>query len=88
MFYLSTRGSKNKVTAAEAIVQGLAEDGGLFVPEVFPQVDAAALKEWRPLSYAALAGEILPLFLEEYDATFLRKAAGEAYETAFGNKGS
>lgn len=85
MFYLSTRGSKNKVTAAEAIVQGLAEDGGLFVPEVFPQVDAAALKEWRPLSYAALAGEILPLFLEEYDATFLRKAAGEAYETAFGS---
>ncbi|MBO5565330.1 MAG: threonine synthase [Lachnospiraceae bacterium] len=84
MFYVSTRGSKNKVTAAEAIVQGLSEDGGLFVPEAFPQVDAATLKEWRPLSYAALAGELLPLFLEEYDPAFLRKAAGEAYETAFG----
>ena len=83
MWYVSTRSSQQKVTAAEAIVRGLAEDGGLFVPEAFPQVDGATLKAWHPLSYAALAGEILPLYLEDYDTAFLRQSAKEAYEAAF-----
>ncbi|MBP3737284.1 MAG: threonine synthase [Lachnospiraceae bacterium] len=83
MRYISTRGNTETVSAAEAIVRGLSGDGGLYVPETIPQVSEETLQKWSGLSYAELAGEILPLYLPEYDPAFLKKAAKEVYETAF-----
>lgn len=54
MQYQSTRDSGLRVSAAEAIVRGLAPQSGLFVPEAFPKADLAA---WKNLSYPELARE-------------------------------
>ena len=57
MLFYSTRDKNNKKTVSQAIVQGLAEDGGLFVPEYFPQIDWKSLD--RNLSYPSFAAKIL-----------------------------
>ena len=58
MRFISTRG-KEKVTGAEAIVKGLASDGGLFVPETFPQVTTEELEQMGEMNYAERAAFIL-----------------------------
>lgn len=82
MEYTSTRSSALRASGAEAIVQGLAPDGGLFVPREFPQIDYRTLAE-KP--YPQAAAQIVGAFLPEYSADFLRAAAGEAY-ASFGSK--
>lgn len=57
MFFYSTRDQNNRKTASQAILQGLAEDGGLFVPEYFPQIDLDSLTP--DLSYPEFAAIIL-----------------------------
>jgi threonine synthase len=57
MLFYSTRNKENKKTVSQAIVQGLAEDGGLFVPEYFPQIDWKSLD--KNLSYSQFASTIL-----------------------------
>ncbi len=86
MRYFSTRDTnieKKTVSAAEAIVQGLAPDGGLYIPESVPQVD---YRQFKNLSYPELAAAILPYYLDDYDAAFLKQAAESAYAEAFGGK--
>jgi len=83
MNYFSTRNEKNLVSSAEAIVTGLAADGGLFIPEYVP---AVAMNGWEKLSYPELAAEILPYLLEDFDREFLRQAAHEAYGANFAGK--
>ena len=83
MKYFSTRNASEVVTSAEAIVKGLASDGGLFVPESIPTVKTEG---WSKLSYPELAAEILPYMLEDYDKEFLKKATKEAYGEAFNGK--
>ena len=83
MQYQSTRDAGLRVTAAEAIVRGLAPQSGLFVPESFPQAD---LEAWRQLSYPELAEKVLAGYLTDYSADFLRKAAQATYGDAFGGK--
>ena len=68
MLYTSTRNAALRVTASQAILQGISEDGGLFVPTEFPQADLASLKE---LDYCALVAEILSLYLTDYSKDFL-----------------
>ncbi|GHV38864.1 threonine synthase [Clostridia bacterium] len=63
MNFLSTRGSREKYSASAAIIKGLADDGGLFVPEHFPKFDIS-FNELKTISYPALAGKILSLFLD------------------------
>ena len=46
MYFISTRGGE-KVTGAQAIVKGLANDGGLFVPEKFPKITTEEMEKWR-----------------------------------------
>ena len=65
MKYRSTRGGEYKKTFREIVMQGLAKDGGLFVPEIIPQVDHNMLKQWTDLSYAELAIEIMALYIDE-----------------------
>ena len=57
MKYISTRGQTAPKSFSEVLLMGLAPDGGLMLPERYPQVDAAALQSWRNLSYAELAFE-------------------------------
>ncbi len=76
MLYTSTRNAALRVTASQAILQGISEDGGLFVPTEFPQADLASLKE---LDYCALVAEILSLYLTDYSKDFLLQAATAAY---------
>ena len=56
MQFFSTRDQNRKVTSSEAIAQGLSNEGGLFVPESFPQVDVKALCE---LDYPAMAAAVI-----------------------------
>ena len=83
MQFFSTRDKNRKVTASEAIAQGLSNEGGLFVPESFPQVDAKALCE---LDYPALAAAVVKEYLTDYSPEFLEKATRETYGEAFHGK--
>ena len=59
MKYLSTRGHADRKRFCEILLEGLAPDGGLYLPEQYPQVSRADLDAWRKLSYAELAFAIL-----------------------------
>lgn len=83
MQFFSTRDQSRKVTASEAIAQGLSQKGGLFVPESFPQVDVQAL---CGLDYPTLAAEILKQYLTDYSPEFLNSATQQSYGSAFGGK--
>lgn len=83
MQFFSTRDQSRKVTASEAIAQGLSQEGGLFVPESFPQVDVRAL---CGLDYPTLAAEILKQYLTDYSPEFLTSATQQSYGSAFGGK--
>lgn len=63
----------------DILLEGLAPDGGLAIPEALPQVDAATLKSWRSLSYADLAFEILRLFVTDIPQDDLRALTHAAY---------
>ena len=78
MRFISTRGDSVVNSAAEAIVKGLAEDGGLFVPETFPNVKDK-LSCMLDMSYPERACFVLKQFLEEYDEKDLLKACENAY---------
>lgn len=78
MYFLSTRGNE-RVTGAEAIVKGLASDGGLFVPETFPAVSREEFDALTGMSYPERAAFVLHKFLDEYDYKSLENACREAY---------
>ncbi len=83
MQYFSTRNQENVVSASRAIAQGLSEEGGLFVPEAFPQVD---VRHVLSLSYPEMAKAIVGSFLTDYDPAFLQNAAEATYGEAFSGK--
>lgn len=78
MKFISTRGNSKANCAAEAIVKGLAEDGGLFVPETFPSVKEK-LNDMLEMSYPERACFVLKQFLPEYDVKELLSACESAY---------
>jgi len=77
--YSSTRGSGVKLDAAQAIIQGLAVDGGLFVPDSMPKVDAAFIASLGELSYEERAAKVLGLFLTDYTADEIAGCVARAY---------
>ena len=81
MNYKSTRdkNGQNLKSAAEVIKQGIAEDGGLFMPESIPQIDGEFIKSLAGLSYIERAAKILSLYLSDYTYDELYKAASDAY---------
>ncbi len=83
MQFFSTRNHSRIVTSSEAIAQGLSDEGGLFVPASFPQVDVKAVCE---MDYPAMAAAILKEYLTDYSADFLKEATAATYGTAFGGK--
>lgn len=78
MNFISTRGAE-KVTGAQAVVQGIAGDGGLFVPEFFPAVTDAEIGEMCGYDYPERAALILHKFFGEYGLNELLSACREAY---------
>ena len=89
MHYISTRATHTppaeRKRFCEILLEGLAPDGGLYLPETYPQVDAATLTRWRGLSYADLAFEILSLYVDDIPADDLRALCRKTYtEAVFG----
>ena len=85
MKYLSTRGDKTERHFCDILLEGLAPDGGLYLPTAYPSVDAATLARWRGLSYAELAFEILSLYIDDISAADLKAITARTYtEAVFG----
>ncbi len=83
MKFFSTRDHDRIVTASQAIAQGLSDEGGLFVPERFPQVDVRALCQ---LDYPTLAAAVVSEYLTDYSKDFLAEATRTTYGEAFSGK--
>ena len=65
ILYKSTRSGEKPVRASEAILKGLADDGGLFVPERIPEMDKS-LKELSQMTYQETAYEVMKLFFTDF----------------------
>ncbi len=83
MKYVSTRNENDKITASQAIIRGLAPDGGLYVPETIPQVDEAFIRSLKALDYRGRAEKILGLYLEEFSEDELREIVAASYAENF-----
>jgi threonine synthase len=79
MKYLSTRGHPDRKRFCDILLEGLAPDGGLYLPERYPQVDSATLAKWRGLPYHALAFEILSLYIDDIPAADLKALCAKTY---------
>ena len=81
--YLSTRGASGRPGFGEILLAGLAPDGGLYLPEQYPTADASTLARWRRVltvdGYAALAADVLGLFIDDIPAADLRTLCEQAY---------
>lgn len=87
MKYISTRGDQTQRRFCEILLEGLAPDGGLYLPVSYPAVDAATLARWRTLPYADLAFEILSLYIDDIPAEDLRALVRKTYtREAFGTE--
>ena len=82
MLYVSTRNAQEKVTASQAVLQGLAENGGLFVPEQIPVLDVP-VEELAEMTYQETAYEVMKLFLTDYTEEELKKCIENAYDGKF-----
>ena len=79
MQYISTRGGMQPLPYCETLLEGLATDGGLAVPEVMPTVDGETLERWRALTYPQLATEVLGLFATDIPRADLARMTEAAY---------
>ena len=79
MRYLSTRGHAAPQAFCDILLGGLAPDGGLYLPESYPQISRAELDAWRQLSYADLAYEILSKFITDIPAADLKVLVAKTY---------
>lgn len=80
MKFISTRGSEKKVTSAQAISMGIADDGGLYVPESFPKIDNKELESMLGMSYPERTAFVLSKYLTDYDEKELLTAIEKAYK--------
>ncbi len=79
MRYISTRGGMPPKKFSEILMSGLSPDGGLAMPESYPQINAGELEQWRGMSYQALAFEILSRFIDDIPANDLRSIIERTY---------
>ncbi|HJD44300.1 MAG TPA: threonine synthase, partial [Candidatus Paenalcaligenes intestinipullorum] len=80
MHYISTRGGMAPQLFSDILLEGLAPDGGLAVPEQYPQIATDTLEQWRSLSYAELATEILSLYVTDIPRDQLAQLTAAAYD--------
>ena len=88
MKYISTRGDKTERGFSEILLEGLAPDGGLYLPTSYPKIDDATLTKWRGLSYAELAFEILSLYIDDIPASDLKALAAKTVQDRFLSTGA
>jgi threonine synthase len=91
MNYLSTRGHAERKKFSQILLEGLAPDGGLYLPEHYPHIDAAKLAQLRAVlqtkGYAALAFEILSLYIDDIPAADLKAICDKTYtQEVFGTR--
>jgi threonine synthase len=87
MNYISTRGGMPPTRFTDVLLGGLAPDGGLAVPQVYPKVSRGELAAWRKLGYRALAFEILSRFIDDVPGADLRDIVDRTYTVAaFGSE--
>ncbi len=79
MRYVSTRGDTTPRAFCDILLEGLAPDGGLYLPQSYPRIDSATLARWRGLAYADLAFEILSLYIDDIPAADLRAICRRVY---------
>lgn len=82
LMYASTRDAKEKVTASQAILKGLANDGGLFVPTVIPGLEVS-IEELSKMTYQETAYEVMKLFLTDFTEEELKNCINAAYDSKF-----
>lgn len=82
LMYASTRDAKEKVTASQAILKGLANDGGLFVPTVIPRLEVS-IEELSKMTYQETAYEVMKLFLTDFTEEELKNCIDAAYDSKF-----
>lgn len=80
--YQSTRGGEKGVTASQAILQGLAKDGGLFMPTEIPKLDIS-IEELANMTYQETAYEVMKQFLTDYTEEELKYCISHAYDSKF-----
>lgn len=85
MQYISTRGNTAPMQFSDVLLMGLAPDGGLMLPEVYPQIDRTTLDKWRSLSYTELAFEIMSLFATDIPSDDLKALIDKTYTKAVFN---
>jgi len=82
MKYISTRGDRTERGFSEILLEGLAPDGGLYLPTSYPKIDDDTLTKWRHLSYAELAFEVLSLYIDDIPAADLKALTAKTYTQA------
>ena len=82
MRYISTRGGSAPQSFCDILLGGLAPDGGLYLPECYPQVTPAELAEWRALPYSGLAFRVLQKFIDDVPAADLQALVERTYTAA------
>ena len=82
MKYLSTRGDRTERGFSDILLEGLAPDGGLYLPTHYPKIDDATLTRWRGLRYAELAFEVLSLYIDDIPAADLKRLCDATYTAA------
>lgn len=80
MLYKSTRDNKKSISSAEAIIQGLSEEGGLFVPKSLPALSLAQINELKDMSYTQRAKTVLREFLTDFSQAQLDSCVDSAYD--------
>jgi threonine synthase len=79
MNYISTRGGIAPITFSEAVMMGLATDGGLLLPETLPRVDMITINGWKNLSYQHLAFQIIRIFADDLPGPVLEDLIDRSY---------
>ncbi len=79
MQYISTRGKSTPIGFSDAVMMGLARDGGLLLPETIPQISAEKMKLWQQCTYQQLATEILSLFIDDMPRHVLEDMIERSY---------
>ena len=85
VLYRSTRSPEGTVTASQAILKGLAEDGGLFVPQQIPALDVT-MDQLAGMSYQETAYEVMKLFFTDFTEEELKNCIARAYDDKFDTK--
>src|SRR5699024_9967705 len=83
MQYVSTRGGIEPSNFSDVLLEGLAPDGGLVVPQTIPNVDAETLESWRELTYPQLATEVIGLYWTDIPREHLAELCQAAYGPQF-----